>query len=316
MIAICYHASQEQFPPSYLLKLAVQAEQAGFNGIHSSEHFNPWSARQGQSGFTFSWMGAAMQATRLPFSMVCAPCGRYHPASVAQAISTLAEMFPGRFNIELGSGEALNESVTGEQWPAKETRNQRLHEAATVIKKLLHGEEVSWEGCFKMKEAKLYTLPVQQPLLLCAAITEKTAAWCAPWSDGLLTTAEDTASVEKKVQAYRQNGGEGKPIYLQFAFSYARSYQEALMGAWDQWRSNMVSKQQLADFYKPAHFDDATSEVTPEQVATAVPIYDSIAQLHEKIETLKGVNPSRIILHNVNRLQEEFIADYKNIATR
>src|SRR3954464_11289865 len=100
MALICYHASHEHFPPSWLLELVKQAEQAGFNGIHSSEHFYPWSERQGQSGFTFSWIGAAMQATRLPFSMICAPCGRYHPVTIAHAIGTLAEMFPERFDME------------------------------------------------------------------------------------------------------------------------------------------------------------------------------------------------------------------------
>src|SRR5688572_26360512 len=125
-VEIFYHASHEQFPPSELLQLAKMAELAGFDGVHSSDHFHPWSERQGQSGFSFSWIAAAMQATHLPFSMVCAPGQRYHPAIVAQAIATLAEMFPGRFSVELGSGEALNESITGDVWPQKEERNARL----------------------------------------------------------------------------------------------------------------------------------------------------------------------------------------------
>src|SRR5690349_14422670 len=119
MAPICYHASHEQFAPSQLLRLAIAAEDAGFDGVHSSDHFHPWSVRQGQSGFSFSWIAAALQATTLPFSMVCAPGQRYHPAIVAQAISTLAELFPGRINFELGSGEAINEIITGEEWPSK-----------------------------------------------------------------------------------------------------------------------------------------------------------------------------------------------------
>lgn len=116
---LAYHASHEQFSPSHLLKLAALAEQAGFDAIHSSDHFYPWSMRQGHSGYTFSWIGAAMQITRIPFSMVCAPGQRYHPAIVAQAIASIAEMFPGRIDVELGSGEALNEKITGEDWPSK-----------------------------------------------------------------------------------------------------------------------------------------------------------------------------------------------------
>src|SRR5687767_12848438 len=114
---IAFHASHEQFAPSRLLKLAQAAEAAGFDAIHSSDHFHPWSVRQGHSGFALSWVAAAMQATTLPCSMVCSPGQRLHPAIVAQAIATIAEMFPSRFSVELGSGEALNEVITGEEWP-------------------------------------------------------------------------------------------------------------------------------------------------------------------------------------------------------
>src|SRR4051812_41340550 len=109
---IGYQISHEQFKPSELLRYAVMAEQAGFQALLSSDHFNPWSERQGQSGFALSWLGAAMQATSLPCGVVCAPGERYHPAIVAQAAATLGELFEGRFWMTLGSGEALNEHIT------------------------------------------------------------------------------------------------------------------------------------------------------------------------------------------------------------
>ena len=208
------------------------AENAGFQGIHSSDHFHPWSKRQGQSGFSFTWIGAAMQATKLPFSMVCAPGQRYHPAIVAQAIATIAEMFPRRINIELGSGEALNELITGDEWPDKSIRNQRLLESANIIRQLLHGEEVTFDGLVKVKKAKLYTIPENQPLLLCAALSEETSKWAGSWADGLLTTAGDLDDINKKISAFNENGGTGKPVYLQFAFSYARTKQKAASEAW------------------------------------------------------------------------------------
>ena len=160
---IFYHASHEQFAPSELLQWAKLAEKAGFEGVHSSDHFHPWSERQGQSGFSFSWIAAALQATKIPFSMVCAPGQRYHPAIVAQAISTLCELFPGRINFELGSGEALNEIITGEKWPSKEIRNQRLMECVDIIRRLLAGEEVNHDGLVKVKAARLFTLPKKLP---------------------------------------------------------------------------------------------------------------------------------------------------------
>lgn len=110
-------ASHEQFPPSRLLRLVQRAADAGFQAVQSSDHIEPWGVEQGESGFAFAWLGAAMHSTRLPFTLVNAPGDRYHPAIVAQAIATLEEMFPGRFSVALGSGEAMNEHVTGNPWP-------------------------------------------------------------------------------------------------------------------------------------------------------------------------------------------------------
>src|SRR4028119_1851411 len=140
---IGYHASHEQFPPSELLRYASLAEKAGFEFINCSDHFNPWSVRQGQSGFSFAWLGAAMAGSSLPFGVVCTPGYRQHPAILAQAAATLNEMFPDRFSMALGSGEALNERITGEKWPLKSERNERLRECFDVIKRLLAGETVT-----------------------------------------------------------------------------------------------------------------------------------------------------------------------------
>jgi coenzyme F420-dependent glucose-6-phosphate dehydrogenase len=121
-----FHCSHEQHAPSALLRHARLAATAGFGAAMCSDHFHPWSERQGQSGFAWSWLGAALASTPLSFGTVCAPGQRYHPAVVAQAAATLAEMFPRRFWLAVGSGEALNESITGEPYPPKPQRNERL----------------------------------------------------------------------------------------------------------------------------------------------------------------------------------------------
>ena len=129
MTVIGFHCSHEQISPAQLLKDVQQAEQAGFTAGMSSDHFSPWSERQGESGFAWSFLGAALATTNIPFGVVNAPGQRYHPAIIAQAIATLAQMFPGRFWAALGSGEASNERMTGEVWPRKEIRDQRLSNA-------------------------------------------------------------------------------------------------------------------------------------------------------------------------------------------
>ncbi|HEY6708269.1 MAG TPA: LLM class flavin-dependent oxidoreductase, partial [Actinomycetota bacterium] len=176
-LVVGYHASHEQLAPSELLGCVVAAEAAGFQAAMCSDHFAPWSPRQGQSGFAWSWLGAALQATGLSLGVVNAPGQRYHPAIVAQAAATLSEMFPGRFWLALGSGEASNEHITGDRWPPKAERRARLGEAVEVIRALLAGETVTHHGLVQVDRARLWTLPERPPMLVGAAISPETAAW-------------------------------------------------------------------------------------------------------------------------------------------
>ena len=112
MSRIGYHASHEQVSPRDLLELVKLAEQAGFACAMSSDHFHPWSERQGQSGYAWSWLGAALEGTRLPFGVISAPGWRYNPAVLAQVAATLCQMYPGRFWMALGSGEAIRNVST------------------------------------------------------------------------------------------------------------------------------------------------------------------------------------------------------------
>lgn len=310
MAIISYHASHEQFSPYDLLQWAVLAEQAGFSGINSSDHFYPWSVRQGESGFSFAWLGAAMQATTLPFGMVCAPGPRYHPAVLAQAAATLANMFPQRFWMALGSGEALNEKMTGAPWPDKDTRNKRLYESTQVMKKLLRGEEVTHDGSFQLHHAKLYTLPSKPPALIAAAVTEKTAGWLGSWADGLITIHKPAEELRAMINAFESGGGKGKPRYLKVQLSYARSLQEALDGAFDQWRTNVLPLENLDDLATPQAFDEAAHGITIEEVEKMVHISPDPEQHAEWINQYIDMGFENIILHNVNRQQEIFIRDF------
>jgi probable non-F420 flavinoid oxidoreductase len=312
MALIGYHASHEQFAPSRLLKLVQLAEQAGFDCIHSSDHFQPWGFNQGQSGFSFSWLGAALQATSLPFSVVCAPGQRYHPAIVAQAIATLGELFPGRFHAELGSGEAINEMITGTGWPAKAERNERLLKCAAIIKDLLQGQTVMYSGPAHTAHLKLYTLPEKAPALFCAAITDKTSAWAGTWADGLLTIADGIEAVKKRIQLFREAAASEKPVYVQLAFSYDRSKSEALEGAWEQWKTNMLPRDKLADLYTPGQFEAATKHITRKDVAEKINIFTNTGELQQLIEAYITLGVARIFLHNINLKQEQFIEDYSN----
>ena len=95
MVLIGFHASHEQVHPRVLLVDAVHAERAGFDAVMCSDHLAPWTQAQGHSGFTWTWLGAALQATdRIPMGAFHAPGQRYHPVISAQAMATAAAMFP------------------------------------------------------------------------------------------------------------------------------------------------------------------------------------------------------------------------------
>lgn len=307
MVKVAYHASHEQFKPSDLLKYVRKAEQAGFTAGSSSDHFHPWSDSQGESGFSWAWLGAAMQATNLPFGVVCAPGQRYHPAIVAQAAATLAELFPNRFSIAIGSGEALNERITGEYWPPKGERNARLQECADVMRALWAGETVTHFGRVRVQEAKLYTRPATPPLMLGAAVTAETAEWFGAWADGLLTISRPPAELRQVVEAFYRGGGEGKPMYLKVQLSYAADDVTARLGAFEQWRTNIFKSATLAELWTPKQFEAAAQFVRPEDMDSGVRISADPQQHIDWLLQDLELGFSELILHNVNLEQERFI---------
>ncbi|MDF2798139.1 MAG: family FMN-dependent class oxidoreductase [Devosia sp.] len=304
---IGYHASHEQFSPSQLLALVQQAQAAGFSCAKASDHFHPWSERQGHSGFTWSWLGAAMAVTDFPIGSISAPGYRYHPAIVAQAAATLGEMFPNRFWLALGSGEALNEAITGTYWPDKPERNAILAECAAVIRALFAGETVTHRGRVTVVEAKLYSRPAQPVPLLGAAITPASARHVAQWADGLLITGGDVEEIRPTIEAFRENGGAGKPVHIQHALCWAKSEDEAFEEALDQWSANVIGGEVNWDLRRPIDFDNATRFVRREDIAEAVFISADLGRHRAAIEAYAELGANAVHLHQVGRNQAEFI---------
>src|ERR671916_1380810 len=282
MAEIGIHASHEQIAPSALLDAMREAEAAGFARAWSSDHFSPWSERQGESGFAWSWLGAALATTGLPYGVVNAPGQRYHPAIIAQAAATLASMFPGRFWVALGSGENSNEHITGDGWPRKELRDARLRECVDVIRALLEGEEVTHDGLVTVDRARIWTLPEQQPALIAPAVTAATAARHAGWADGLVTINQPHDTLRELIAAYRDAGGQGS-LTLQVHVSWDPDPDRALAIAHDQWRSNVFPPPLCWDLDTTRAFDQASVHVSPEAVTEAVRVSADLGQHAEWI---------------------------------
>ena len=306
MALIGLHCSHEQVLPSALLADVQAAEAAGFAAAMSSDHFSPWGARQGESGFAWSWLGAALHATSLPFGIVNAPGQRYHPAIVAQAAATLSEMFPGRFWVALGTGEASNEHITGDPWPPKDVRNARLRECVEVMRALLAGEEVSHRGLVTVDRARLWTLPAEPPPLLGAAVTPATAAWVAGWADGMITVNAPRGRLEEMIAAYRDHGGGG-PLVLQVHLSWAESEERALEVAHDQWRTNVFAPPVCWDLETVAHFDEIARRVRPDDVRETVNVSADLGRHAAWLEEYAELGFDQIYLHHVGQELRPFV---------
>lgn len=304
-----YHASHEQFPPEELRDLVLVAETAGFDLAKCSDHFQPFSDRQGQSGFAFSWIAACLQATRFPIGMITAPGHRYHPAIVAQAAATLGAMFPGRFWLALGSGEAVNESFTGKDWPERSVRNQILAQSAAVIRALLQGEEVTHHGAITVTQARLFSRPAHPVPLFGAAITADTAAFVAPWADGLLTVGGDPQKVAKVVRAFRDNGGAGKPVHIQHALSWAPDEATAWAEARHQWGPVVAAGAQSTELPSPRDFDRLARGLSDEALRGAVLITSDIGCHVDRLAAL-AEHGDVVHLHHVGRNQRAFLNDF------
>jgi coenzyme F420-dependent glucose-6-phosphate dehydrogenase len=309
MTTLSFHVSHEQFAPRELLDLVRHAESRGFDAAFSSDHLHPWAPTQGESGFSWVWLGAALEATKkLTFGSITVPGGwRYHPAVVAQAFATLAQMYPGRFPwLALGSGEAINERVVGQGWPDKEERDRRLEQAAAIMRKLFAGERVTTRGAIACEDAQVWSRPATPIQLVGAAMSETTAERLGRWADGLLTTTRDLDHLRKIVAAFRRTAPI-KPMHLKVDLSWAPSDEQALGNAYDQWRFLAVGREASESLPTPEAFEDAARSVKPQDMRQIVLISANLEQhvewLHERI----ALGFETLDLHNVGRNQREFI---------
>jgi coenzyme F420-dependent glucose-6-phosphate dehydrogenase len=303
---IGFHASHELYSPRELLELTQLAADHGFREASCSDHFNPWSI-DGHSGYAWSWLGAAMQATPCNFGTVCAPGQRYHPAIIAQAAATLSQMYPDRFWLALGSGQNLNEHITGDPWPSKEKRQQRLFESAKVIRELWNGDTVFEDGLIKVENARLYTRPEKPPLIFGAAITDATAEWVGSWADGLLTVAKPPDELAKTVEAFRRGGGQGKPMRLQAAVSLDRSEEIAEVAAYRHWGVACLPVEEIQNIATPEEFDAKVAHRKPDAVCEKLRVSAELDEHRQWIRNDLELGFEMVYLHYVGRNIRKFI---------
>jgi coenzyme F420-dependent glucose-6-phosphate dehydrogenase len=300
-----YGCGHEQFDPASLLAHAVAAEDAGFEGIGCSDHFQPWW-EPGESGQAWIWLGALGHATRrVPIgSAVTAPIYRYHPALVAQAFATLEYMNPGRAYLGLGSGESLNESPFGMDWPRPAEQLGRLEEALELIDRLFDGQRVDQHGrYFSTKDAYLHTRPERRPPIYVSAFYPEAARLAGRLGDGLWSLA-DPEKVPDLIDAYRGGaddaGREPGEILLQTGFSWAESDEQALEGA-RVWKGAGPPEYYVDDWHDPARmYEHAEQTIDDEQFRELQIISADPSEHAERIRAIEQLGATTVVLMNIS----------------
>jgi G6PDH family F420-dependent oxidoreductase len=303
-----YALSSEEHRPADLVRHARLAEERGFSFALVSDHFHPWTDRQGQSPFVWGVVGAIAQATdrlRLGTGVTC-PTIRIHPAIIAQAAATAAVLMPGRFFLGLGTGENLNEHVLGDRWPEGEVRLELLTEAIEVIRLLWQGGYQSHRGRhYTVEQARLYTLPEEPPPIVVAA-AKPDAARLAATADGLVGTAPDP----ELLAAFESAGGEGKPRYGQLTVCWAEDEARARKTALEWWPNAALPGDLGQELALPRHFEQAAELVTEADVAEKVLCGPDPAAHLSAIDEFAEAGYDHVYVHQVGPDQEGFLDFY------
>ncbi|MGH3079173.1 MAG: TIGR03557 family F420-dependent LLM class oxidoreductase [Gaiellaceae bacterium] len=305
---IGYALSSEEHRPLDLVRYARRAEESGFPFALLSDHFHPWIDRQGQSPFVWAVIGGIASATdrlRLGTGVTC-PTIRMHPALVAQAAATAADMLPGRFFLGVGTGENLNEHVLGDRWPSASERLEMLEEAVQVMRLLWRGELCSFEGKhFRVEDARIYTLPDDPIEVVVAAGAPDAIDLAARIGDGLVSTSPDP----ELVAAYLRANGRG-PRYGQLTVCWAKSEDEARRIAYEWWPNAALRGPLAQELPLPKDFEEAAAMVSEDDVAAEVVCGPDPDRHVGAIEQLVDAGFDHVYVHQVGPDQDGFFDFY------
>ncbi|WP_266083153.1 TIGR03557 family F420-dependent LLM class oxidoreductase [Haladaptatus caseinilyticus] len=313
MVEIDFMAHQEQYSPRQLLDFAELAADAGFSMVWTSDHFHPWFHTGAEAGFAWSWMGAAGERIDIPIGTCVTPAtGHYHPGVIAQAFATLQEMNDNKVVLGLSTGEAMNETPLGFDWPKYPERRDRLEESLEIVRGLWENENfVDYDGDrFELDDAKLYTKPETDPEIHIAANGPSTAALTAEYGDGLITVkkgSEFTDRMYPAVRRYTEEAGRDPDqieTTLLVIASYGETYEDAVESTRPWWATTQnVFDRALAN---PLTIEKEGNKATREQIESKFLIADSAEAIAEQLEEYAEMGFDRIAVANTSPDPEAF----------
>jgi G6PDH family F420-dependent oxidoreductase len=305
-----YTLSSEEHPPADLVRNARRAEEVGFDFVSVSDHFHPWVSAQGHSPFVWTVLGAIAATTerlRVGVGVTC-PIVRIHPAVLAQATATTAQLLDGRFFWGVGTGEALNEHILGHRWPPPEVRLAMLDEAVGVIRRLWTGETVDHRGDFyEVDNARIFDPPVEAPPIVVSAFGPRAVELAGRIGDGYWGTSPQGELVDK----YREAGGTG-PRYAQIDVCWAPDVASARKTVHEIWPNGGISGQLSQDLPTWTHFEEAAAMVTEDDAVEHVPCGPEVGPIVESVRTYLDAGYDHLYFHQIGPDQEGFLRFWTN----
>lgn len=295
---IGYALSSEELNPTTMVAAARRAEEVGFRAAWITDHFHPWVDAQGESPFVWTMLGAVGAATEQlrPGTGVTCPIIRIHPAIIAQAAATTAALAgPDRFWLGVGTGEQLNEHVTGEPWPTADVRLQMLVEAIDIMRELWTGEEVTFYGDhFIVEDARIYTRPSSPPPIYVSAFGPKALEVALEHGDGWVTTSPDTDSM----QQWREQRSSS-PAIGQLKVAWAANAETARNNVVERWPTSGLKGELSQELRTPKLFMQAVQVLSPEQIVEGTPVGPDVEAYVEKIDEYRKAGFDELYLTQV-----------------
>lgn len=314
-----WKAGTEQYPPDELLRYAIAAEEAGFDSVGVSDHFQPWS-EGGPACFAWSLLGAIAAKTtkiRLGTGVTC-PILRYHPSIIAQAAATISSLAPGRFFLGVGTGEALNEYSACGKWPGYKARQSQLAEAIELIRQLFSGEKVTFRGdTYETQKAKLYTPPNGQIPIYISSLSPGSAAFAAKHGDGLISVGGEDTSVYMEIFANFKSGADHAaknaakmPRQVEVAVAFTGDKELAVEERKKFWAATFVPALFTQKIYTPQMAEENGKVVGSDAVSKAVCISENPEDHVNYAQQYVDLGFNEIMFHSAGPDQERFIKEY------
>jgi coenzyme F420-dependent glucose-6-phosphate dehydrogenase len=297
----------EERTATELLGDAARAEEVGFDFAAVSDHFHPWVDVQGESPFVWSVLGGIAAVTdelEVGTAVTC-PTVRIHPAIIAQAAATASTMLDGRFFLGVGTGEWLNEHVTGSRWPRPDDRRAMLREAVEVIRELWAGELVDHDGPhYRVDGARLYSVPASPPPIMVAAGGQEAAKLAGEIGDGMIGTSPN----RDLVSTFRASADDHARSYAEIGVCWASDPEDGLRTAVERWPNAGLPGSLSAELPMPAHFEEAVSLVGPEELRASVVVGPDVDPYVERAKEYAATGYDGVWFHQIGTDQQGFCA--------